>query len=203
MNFFEAVILLSAIIGALTAFGAFIFHVITRKKDGVLSEDRIDDLLDEALMELNRMSSLAMSELEDKNKELTFLYGMIDDKLGNLDNTIQEIAKKSVKAEILNQMPSFESLINKEIQKNVDFDSKEKSEELENELIEKPSIDLVASGALFDVSVGEKKAVKRKHPLWDSIKQFRSEGMSDAEIARKLRLSVGEIVLITELGEEF
>ena len=227
--FVEAVVFLAAIIGVLLAFGAFIFHMITRKPEEEPEdvEKLVDAAIDAALEEVNRTSQLVLDELNEKHNALLFLYSLMDDKqkeieegnglpngasyaAGPKDYAIDRSFATELdagKAAILETGSGLDISIGDELD-HIPLD-----ELPEHDSFAAAEADLMAEA---EVTADENTSAKvlpfvakpalnppRKvvaHPRYEAIKGLQTQGLTLPEIARKLEMGQGEVQLIIGLG---
>ncbi len=168
----------------------------------------VDDTMDEAKKELNRVSAekiLAMGEYsEDINlritknhEEVMFLYNMLNDKESVIKNTMSDIEalKTSVK-----KMNKGETAHSEEVVKSSVSASEAGGDVLMN-VAKKPEIKADSKedskkrpDASKKSNIGDKKANNNK-----IILDLYNHGMNNVDIAKQLGLGVGEVNLVIDL----
>lgn len=189
----EAVVFLSAIMGLLLSVSVFLFHVLTRKSDMEDDIDAVTNAIDkaanEAVLEVNRTSQLALEELNDKLNEmnrqhqaLLFLYQLMDDKKKDIDS-LPNLPKDAAFLEELAKAMGTISTVTEE-----------------------SALELAGVGdtvKVADDEVSSTKQLLQTHPRYaqiTQIKEMQMQGLSVAEIARQLDMGQGEISFLINLG---
>ncbi|MCL2456513.1 MAG: hypothetical protein FWD19_03070 [Defluviitaleaceae bacterium] len=194
------IILVVLIVGfaAVTIFALSAMLVMRRReKEAEISKgisksiDDLDEALNSALNEINKLGALIQTEVDEKYKAVLFLYNLLDEKKNELPDN-----------EIISEM--FDQYIEKHGEKI----SEKISEKIPEKIPEKVSVaanndvspeELAGLGLPVSGSQGEKKPPEISNAKHKKIWDMRENGKNIAAIAKELDMGTGEVKLILDL----
>ena len=200
--FVEAVVFLSAIIGLLMAFSAFIFHLLTRKEEAVDEEEiaiEVDKAAETALEEIVKTSQSALDEMNQKYQELLFLYQLMEEKKQNLE-AMPTVAKVDAEQPVSDAQPVSEIEPVSEAQPVDDSASPIEMFHQIEAAVESAKVDIIGDEKAEEADEVVEEVVLPHNPKYEKIKELQAEGFSISEIARHLNMGQGEVKLFIDLG---
>lgn len=162
------------------------------------TEVKIEKILNEKIMTVGEYSDNVISEIDKNHNEVMFLYGMLSDKEKEVKNTLIDIEniKKSIKkAEDIQKGGSLESDF--DVVKNNLSDKDNKKINKDNKST-KLSDNKVNNKGKSGSSKGTAKQGKKKNNN-EMILELYSQGKTPVEIAKGLKIGIGEVRLVIDL----
>lgn len=191
---FVTVILVVLIVGfmAVTVFSLGAMLVVRRREKKLEDEreigktvEELDEALDAALKEINRLGTLINNEIDEKYKAMLFLYNLVDDKKKEIDESadsevISEMMEKYIEThkDKLRLISGVEETV--PVPPIVESQNSQESQPEEQ-------------------PEAEKKPKKIANPRHKQIYDMREEGKNPEQIAKELNMGQGEVKLILDL----
>jgi hypothetical protein len=220
------VVLVALVVGmclvSLASIGAVVWmRTREQKRDDVLQSAealaQLDEALDDALKELNKVGNLVQKEIGEKYQSMLFLYNLLEEKQKEQGELPQKIAVDLARVlPHMAQMPVLEKI---EAPEPVPVAPvpvapvpvKKKKAEVKTvtklePAAEKPEIETVADTVSTSerpaVEVAAKPAPRKRaaNPKHKKVRDLHEQGISVADIAKELGIGQGEITLILEMA---
>jgi len=179
-------ILVSLIIGftVITVYSVYAMLVLRKReneykkaKDISKAIEDLDEALNAAINELNKMGSLIQAEVDEKYKAICFIYNLIDDK--QKENGKLAVPKALPKMTLPKAVPKKKVTPKQEIQIDVDVTRDELAE--------------------LGLPAKAKSPPKFANPKHKEIWELHESGKSVTDIAKEMGMGKGEVKLILNL----
>lgn len=169
------------------------------------TEVRIEKILNEKILAVGNYSDNVMSDINKSHDEVMFLYGMLSDKEKEIKKAVIDVEnlKKSIKQNVIvppqPEEPETEETNADRIEPEEKQDNKKEDipEEKEETKEFKITVDNVAPKSSA-VAMSAKEARKKSNNN-EKILELYKKGRTSIEIAKELKLGIGEVRLVIDL----
>jgi hypothetical protein len=197
---------------ALAAIGAVVWmRTREQARDQVLQSAealaQLDDALDTALTELNKVGGLIQKEINEKYTSMLFLYNLLEEKqkeqivlpekIANDLAVAAEVKQKTVEPEpdIITKLPEPKLEVITELPEPVAESTPSAKKKKTPAKKTSPDIEKTEN-PVAAVSVKPVPRKRTANPKHEKVKELHEKGMSEADIAKELGIGKGEIILI-------
>lgn len=166
----------------------------------------MERISNEKIMAVNEYSDTVLEEINKNHKEVVFLYDMLNDKHQDLKNVVSETARITKRME---QTARDARLAVREAQQAAAGESEQRGQAFDAD--ESPAETLYFMETGQTVGDGNASAAEEQIPADDfqggknnneRILELHEAGKTNVEIARELKLGVGEVKLVIDLFKE-
>ena len=161
-----------------------------RRKMNSQGEESLDAGFDICINELNKMGSLIKSDLDEKYKEILFLYNLIEDRHKQIESLVSKGRTRV----------SFEDAVD-EIEANVVMPAYEELYDFED-FVERKSSKPYSEPVKPMQNESEGDYMRSSIPDHKVILQMSEQGLSIADIAKDLGIGQGEVKLILNIARK-
>lgn len=162
------------------------------------TERSLERISNEKIMAVNEYSDTVLTEIHKNHEEVMFLYDMLNNKHTSLKNTVAEVnraVKEAEEAVAVLKHKVAEAVSTESVHVPEGLQAAEHAKAApEAEAVEQPAEEMANASGTDDFSE-EDSFVSNK----ERIRSLYRHGKSAADIARELKLGVGEVKLVIDL----